>query len=271
MAKIIPLTQGRYATVSDEDYEPLMVYNWYAFFNGLKWYAAAKINRKNVYMHRFVMNPPQNMDVDHINGDGLCNARYNLRIVTRSDNLLNKLRGNLNKKRVPYNYHPEPVLHDKTRIHLIGGGWTLIDEDDWDRLYPFRWHIHSRKDGYKKVVRGTGLRMIYMSREILGVADPKIIVDHINGDTLDNRKANLRLVNRQQNAFNAKHNRSNNSSGYKGVTYFASRGKWVAQITHNYKHVTIGYFDTAEEAAMAYDKKAIELFGEYARTNFRHT
>lgn len=160
-------------------------------------------------------------------------------------------------------------------ISLLRGEITIVDPDDYELLSSYRWVLHRRPDGYVRVIRheyGRTGQTIYMAREImqhhlgrpLGKGE---FVDHINGDTLDNRKANLRLATRQQNAFNVRANRSNNSSGYKGVTYFKSRNKWVAQITHNYKHITIGYYDTPEQARDAYNEKAVALFGEFARKN----
>lgn len=269
MAKLVPLTQGKFAIVSDWRYEEIMRINWHAFFNGLRWYAGAKINGKNVYMHRYIMNPPLGMDIHHIDGDTLCNADYNLMPMNRADHLL------IQRKKIvlPYISHPDPVIHDKTIIPLLGSGIALVDEKHWDRLYANRWHLHHRPDGYTKVVRGVGLRMIYMARDVMEhelgrKLLPVEIVDHNNHNTSDNRVANLRITDKKGNAENQKVNRANSTTGFKGVTYNASRNKYVAQITHHYKHKTIGYYDTLEEAARAYDVKAIELFGDFAHTNF---
>ena len=89
-------------------------------------------------------------------------------------------------------------------------------------------------------------------------------IDHINGDKSDNRFSNLRLATSQTNKANCGLTASN-SSGFKGVHARGSR--WIASITHDRKLIHIGMFKTAEEAARAYDAKAIELFGEYALTN----
>ena len=91
------------------------------------------------------------------------------------------------------------------------------------------------------------------------------IVDHINQDPLDNRRQNLRLATRSQNAANLGPY-ANNTSGYKGVDF--NRGKWRARITQDGVRYFLGTFDTAEDAARAYDQKALELFGEFASLNF---
>lgn len=91
-------------------------------------------------------------------------------------------------------------------------------------------------------------------------------IDHRNGDGLDNRRINLRKATHQENSFNKGPNK-NNCTGYKGVAPFGI-GRFRAQIMFNKKQVFLGCFDVAEEAARAYDKKAVELMGEFAWTNF---
>lgn len=97
---------------------------------------------------------------------------------------------------------------------------------------------------------------------------PKGIIDHINGNPLDNRKKNLRVVNSKQNKYNCfkKKFRSGNnkcSSIYKGVCWVNSKRKWVSRCNDKY----IGEFDSEKKAAIAYNKKALELHGEFARLN----
>lgn len=89
-------------------------------------------------------------------------------------------------------------------------------------------------------------------------------VDHINGDRLDNRIDNLRLVDITQQACNKKV-RKNNSLGVKGVCWDASRGRYKAQLDFQRKHYNIGHFDTIEEASQAYQALADQLHGEYQR------
>jgi len=93
---------------------------------------------------------------------------------------------------------------------------------------------------------------------------PKFTIDHINGDSLDNRLVNLRDCTHKENHGNRK--KEINVSGFKGVSPIGN--KWQARICHNYNRIYLGLFPTVEEAAFVYDLKAKELFGEYARTNF---
>lgn len=93
-------------------------------------------------------------------------------------------------------------------------------------------------------------------------------VDHINRDRLDNRASNLRWCNQSQNTINQSSRQERRLySRFRGVTFNQQTQKWVAQITHKRKHISIGYFETEAEAGRAYNKKAVELFGEYANLN----
>lgn len=89
-------------------------------------------------------------------------------------------------------------------------------------------------------------------------------IDHINGNCADNRIANLRPASQTFNLGNTRKH-SNNTSGFKGVTFCRSTGRWMAQISKDRKHTKIGRFDTPEEAHKAYCAKALELYGEFAK------
>jgi hypothetical protein len=91
-------------------------------------------------------------------------------------------------------------------------------------------------------------------------------LDHINGNRQDKRFINLRECTNQQNQFNRKLNK-NSTSGYKGVYLDKRRGTWQAELKFGQKKIYLGAFPTSEQAAAAYDWKAVELFGEFAKTN----
>lgn len=89
-------------------------------------------------------------------------------------------------------------------------------------------------------------------------------VDHINGDRGDNRLINLRVVNRQQQCMNTA-KRADNSSGFKGVAFHRGSGRWRARIKKNGKEISLGLYDTPEQAGEAYIEASAIVFGEYAR------
>lgn len=95
---------------------------------------------------------------------------------------------------------------------------------------------------------------------------PKHHMDHINRDKTDNMWTNLRECDVSKNNAN-KSRQKNNTSGYKGVGWFKRDEKWRAVIQYKGKYIHIGYFDCKHEAARAYNKKALELFGEFAHLN----
>lgn len=87
--KEIPLTRGKVARIDDEDFERVNAHKWYAEPRGRCWYARARINGKLVYMHRFILGGPNDVETDHIDGDGLTNCRSNLRRCSGQQNKMN--------------------------------------------------------------------------------------------------------------------------------------------------------------------------------------
>lgn len=109
----------------------------------------------------------------------------------------------------------------------------------------------------KKSYLAHRLAWLYMTGEF-----PLSGIDHINNDPLDNRFYNLREANKSENGQNRSKNK-NNKSGFKGVCFDNNRGKWVAQIMANGKRKFLGYFETAELAAIKYEEFAIKLHGKF--------
>lgn len=137
--------------------------------------------------------------------------------------------------------------------------FAIIDDEDFDLLNQYKWRIDAH--GYAV----TGKKNIFMHRMIMRAKKGQII-DHINHDTLDNRKINLRFCVSVENSRNRQLNK-NNSSGYKGVSLHKMCGKWQARIKLPNKRKSLGLFSDRVEAAKAYNKAAKLYYGEYAYTN----
>lgn len=156
------------------------------------------------------------------------------------------------------------------------GARFIVDEDRADEVYEANWHIackskknqHGYVRGYCKELSSEPL---YLHRILVG-ALPGDHVDHINHDTTDNRISNLRVCTRDQNTQNSR-GKKKRKSKFKGV-YLDSKRKgfslkkpWRASIKHNGSVYRLGYFSNEEAAALAYNEKAKELFGEFAFLN----
>jgi hypothetical protein len=152
-------------------------------------------------------------------------------------------------------------------ILLSRGLATIVDVDDFWLLSRWKWRPLQGARPYVFRTPRIGPRSenrkacVYMHRLILG-AKPDEQVDHINANVLDNRRSNLRLCTPSQNMANVEYPRPH---VYRGVTpYFY---KWQARISVGNKTKYLGLFRTAEDAAVAYNRAAIEEFGEFARLN----
>lgn len=137
-------------------------------------------------------------------------------------------------------------------------GYAKVDKDcDW--IASYKWGLSDK--GYARTLKNG--KVLRMHRLILD-ANRSEQVDHKNLDRLDNRRQNLRLSTPTENNAN-KNKQSNNTSGYKGV--FKRGSRWVAFVNKNRKRYWLGTYDTPSEAAVAYNERASELFGEFARLN----
>lgn len=233
--KKIPLTQGKYALVDDEDYDRL---------NQIKWHAKRRQSAKDIYyayaylksptvkiicMHRFILsltNP--NIHVDHINGNGLDNRKANLRSCTPTENSRNRKRGRNATTKFKGVFRVKDVCGfiakicvNRCQIYL----GTFSTEED----AAYAYNVAAKKH-FGKFAR-------------LNELPPG------NYTAVPNKL------------------RTNNTTGYRGVVFHKRVEKYSAGIGSNFKKIHLGTFDTAEEAARAYNAAALKYHGPKARLN----
>ena len=163
----------------------------------------------------------------------------------------------------------EALAEGARLLELSQGKVAIVDAEDYERLTRYKWHIIKTTAtcyGARSIKHRKKGQEIYMHRLIIKVP-PGLFVDHIDHNGLNNRKSNLRLCTAQQNAQNHRPQRGATSK-YKGVSFSKSKNLFRAMIWHNKKSVHLGYFKCEIDAAKTYDKKAKELFKEYAYLNF---
>lgn len=155
-----------------------------------------------------------------------------------------------------------------TSLKLKHGYITTLDSADSLHLSNLVWFVKLERRRVAAVVadddRG---KRVYLHRLILQ-AEKGQVVDHINGDPLDNRRINLRLCTIPQNVRNSR-KQLNRSSQYKGVTWDKNRHLWIAKAMFHYRTHNLGRYATEIEAALAYDQFVRSQFKEFARPNFK--
>lgn len=151
-----------------------------------------------------------------------------------------------------------------TKIPLTQNMFALIDDEDLELVQKYKWYAHSNPSTTYASSR-TGSKYIDMHRLIMKAKKGQRI-DHRNCRGLDNRKHNLRFATIAQNGQNRRANK-NGSSMFKGVYRNRELQRWISHIRCNDKWYHCGCFENEQDAAIAYDLKAIELFGEFARLN----
>lgn len=167
------------------------------------------------------------------------------------------------------------ITPEASTIALPGGLRTTVDAADLPALSAFRWRLSPQ--GYVVASRReAGKPTVALMHRVLLAAGPGQEVDHINGDRLDNRRANLRLCSRVENARNRQPTRRARRSGvphseFKGVRWDPSGkrvARWRASIRFDGRQQTLGRFVSEVDAAKAYDAAAAKAYGAFARLNF---
>lgn len=155
--------------------------------------------------------------------------------------------------------NPITYKSDYAIIH-IKDKEVLVDLDDISKVSFHSWCLNT--GGY--AVATINKKITLMHRLIFNTT---MNIDHINNNKLDNRKTNLRSCTKGQNNYNRRKTQKTVTSKYIGVSYCPTKNKWRTQITHEYKNIFIGYFDSELEGAKAYNEFALKLKGEFAKIN----
>jgi hypothetical protein len=165
-----------------------------------------------------------------------------------------------------YDDYAEIILYDQ---HNKETGRAIIDIDDVILCSKYKWY-NKAENGREYALSQEKGKIIRIHRLILNFYDMSYDIDHMDGDGLNNKKSNLRIITHQQNAMNQRKLPSNNSTGYIGVTFVKNTNKFQAQIYLNDKQIYLGSFSNIEDAIEARHQAELKYFGEYKLSNFEN-
>lgn len=228
----IPLSNGQEAICDSQYYNKVKNHNW-RFTSGV---VVTKINNIKIALHRYIFNALKTKYYIFINKNFL---------DCRQENIQNRecfVRGSI------------------CYIPLNNGQTAMCDADKFDEVNKHTWTICTKNYVCARINNKNIKLHRYLYPEWK-------MIDHINHNKLDNRSCNLREVTPKQNMMNRQKNNINAKSKYKGVTSSRKKDVWRAAIQNNGKTIYLGCFNNEVSAAEAYNKKAKELFGEYACLN----
>ena len=155
------------------------------------------------------------------------------------------------------------------RIPLTQGKFALVDDEDFAYLNQWKWYASTNNDiewyAIRNVYKGKTHRLLKMHR-VITLAKKGSLVDHRNGQSLDNRRTNLRVCTKSQNNMNHQRLPSHNSSGHMGVSWDKARQKWFAKIAINKKQIALGRFTELAIAVEIRKKAEQKYFKEFAST-----
>jgi hypothetical protein len=235
MSKYIQLTKGLSVLVDDTDYEKYNQFNWTPHYNGQKYYPVRKVKidgkSRELYLHREIMEAPKGMFVDHINGDSLDCRKENMRIVTRSQNAMNRR------------------IRSDNKTGVVGVSQTRSGK---------YMACYSIKGKLKRIGLFSTLEKAKAARE---AAEAKYYGEYARSKDLLVEK--LPEPKPENKPYQLYRKRVNNSSGKTGVSYFRPMKAWRARIRLQSKEKTLGYYKTFEEACAAREKAERQYFPQY--------
>lgn len=247
--KEIALTRGRVTLVDDDLYDWLNQWKW-RLVAGVRTSYAARTDcsgggRLNVIMHRLIMDAPPNMEVDHIDHNGLNNQKSNLRLCTTSQNQRNK----------------RAALKGASKY--LGVCVTQVSHKNKDGVTN-SWAYYGADIGYD----GNVDRIGYFKNETDAAMAYDIMAIKHHGEFANLNFPELidEYKSRGEDFIASK--RRKRASMYRGVRWMANGERWFGLICHNKKSYRLGTFDTEVEAALSYDRAAVELYGDAAKLNF---
>jgi hypothetical protein len=158
-------------------------------------------------------------------------------------------------------------------IPLTKGQVAFVDDEDHEWLSRYKWHAMRSGNAWyarRAFISPDGTHIcVLMHREVLGLGK-SMHTDHVDGNGLNNTRANLRPCSRSENMRNRR-SHTEATSKFKGVSWCKDASMWRAQIVVDHKRIHLGRFDNEVEAARVYDAAALQYFGEFARPNFTVT
>jgi hypothetical protein len=141
-----------------------------------------------------------------------------------------------------------------------------IDGEDFDKIKDYKWCLSKCKNTLYVATGSYGKNLVRLHRLLMDFPEG-FYIDHIDGNTLNNCRSNLRLCTHSQNCMNSSKTNRKTSSKYKGVSFNNNKKKYISQLTYNRKRVIIGQFNNEKDAAIAYNNAAVKHFGEFAKLN----